>query len=31
MAFKALFIAHTPDADYEKHTSIIDTRASYST
>jgi hypothetical protein len=25
MAFKALFIAHAPDADYEKHRSIIDT------
>jgi len=25
MAFKALFLAHAPDADYEKHTSIIDT------
>ena len=25
MAFKALFIAHAPDADYEKHNSIIDT------
>ena len=25
MAFKALFIAHAPDADYEKHKSIIDT------
>jgi len=25
MAFKALFIAHAPDADYKKHSSIIDT------
>ncbi len=25
MAFKALFIAHAPDADYEKHHSLIDT------
>jgi hypothetical protein len=25
MAFKAIFIAHAPDADYEKHKSIIDT------
>jgi hypothetical protein len=25
MTFKALFIAHAPDADYEKHNSIIDT------
>jgi len=25
MAFKALFIAHAPDADYEKHKSVIDT------
>ena len=25
MAFKALFLAHAPDADYEKHNSIIDT------
>jgi len=25
MAFKALFLAHAPDADYEKHKSIIDT------
>jgi len=25
MAFKALFIAHAPDADCEKHKSIIDT------
>ena len=25
MAFKSLFIAHAPDADYEKHKSIIDT------
>src|SRR4030042_6460737 len=25
MAFKALFIAHAPDADYEKHKNIIDT------
>ncbi len=25
MAFKALFMAHAPDADYEKHTSVIDT------
>jgi len=25
MAFKALFLAHTPDADCEKHKSIIDT------
>jgi hypothetical protein len=25
MAFKALFIAHAPDADYEKHNSTIDT------
>ena len=25
MAFKALFIALAPDADYEKHNSIIDT------
>jgi hypothetical protein len=25
MAFKALFIAHAPDADYKKHNSVIDT------
>jgi len=25
MAFKALFLAHAPDADYEKHNSTIDT------
>ena len=25
MAFKALFLAHAPDADYTKHKSIIDT------
>jgi hypothetical protein len=25
MAFKALFIAHAPDADYAKHNSVIDT------
>ena len=25
MAFKALFIAHAPDADYEKHRSLIET------
>jgi hypothetical protein len=25
MAFKALFLAHAPDADYEKHNSVIDT------
>jgi hypothetical protein len=25
MAFKALFFAHAPDAEYEKHKSIIDT------
>jgi len=25
MAFKALFLAHAPDADYEKHRSVIDT------
>ncbi|KPK83009.1 MAG: hypothetical protein AMS27_13430 [Bacteroides sp. SM23_62_1] len=25
MAFKALFLAHAPDADYTKHNSIIDT------
>ena len=25
MAFKALFLAHAPDADYEKHHSTIDT------
>jgi len=25
MAFKALFLAHAPDADREKHKSIIDT------
>lgn len=25
MAFKSLFIAHAPDADHEKHKSIIDT------
>jgi hypothetical protein len=25
MAFKALFLAHAPDADYEKHYSAIDT------
>jgi hypothetical protein len=25
MAFKALFLAHAPDADYKKHKSIIDT------
>jgi len=25
MAFKALFLAHAPDADYKKHRSVIDT------
>ncbi len=25
MAFKALFIAHAPDADYKKHQTVIDT------
>jgi hypothetical protein len=25
MAFKALFLAHAPDADYEKHNHVIDT------
>ena len=25
MAFKALFLAHAPDADFKKHKSIIDT------
>jgi len=25
MAFKALFIAHAPDADYEQHNNTIDT------
>jgi hypothetical protein len=25
MSFKALFIAHAPDADYKKHNSIIET------
>ena len=25
MAFKALFLAHAPDADYEKHNTVIDT------
>jgi len=25
MAFKALFLAHAPDADCEKHRSVIDT------
>jgi hypothetical protein len=25
MAFKALFLAHAPDADYKKHNSVIDT------
>ena len=25
MAFKALFIAHAPDADYTKHNSVIET------
>ncbi|MCD6239170.1 MAG: hypothetical protein J7K51_07615 [Thermotogae bacterium] len=25
MGFKVLFLAHAPDADYEKHKSIIDT------
>ena len=25
MAFKALFLAHAPDADHEKHSSVIDT------
>ena len=25
MAFKALFMAHAPDADYEKHNNTIDT------
>jgi hypothetical protein len=25
MSFKALFIAHAPDADYEKHNCVIDT------
>ncbi|MEA2105068.1 MAG: DUF6506 family protein [Candidatus Cloacimonadota bacterium] len=25
MAFKVLFLAHAPDAEYEKHKSIIDT------
>jgi len=25
MAFKALFLAHAPDADYHKHNTVIDT------
>jgi len=25
VAFKALFLAHAPDADYEKHSNVIDT------
>lgn len=25
MAFKALFLAHAPDADYKKHNNVIDT------
>ncbi len=25
MAFKSLFLAHAPDADYEKHNHVIDT------
>jgi hypothetical protein len=25
MSFKALFIAHAPDADYKKHNSVIET------
>ncbi len=25
MAFKALFLAHAPDADFEKHQNVIDT------
>ncbi|MBN2029066.1 hypothetical protein JW824_02380 [bacterium] len=25
MAFKVLFLAHAPDADYERHSSVIDT------
>ncbi len=25
MAFRALFLAHAPDADREKHNSVIDT------
>ena len=25
MTFKALFIAHAPDADYKKHRTVIDT------
>ena len=25
MAFKALFLAHAPDADHEKHNNVIDT------
>lgn len=25
MAFKALFLAHAPDADYERHNSVIET------
>ena len=25
MAFKALFLAHAPDANYEKHNTVIDT------
>jgi hypothetical protein len=25
MAFKALFLSHAPDADYEKHNHVIDT------
>ncbi len=25
MSFKALFIAHSPDADYKKHRNVIDT------
>ncbi len=25
MAFKALFIAHAPDAEFEKHNTVIDT------
>jgi hypothetical protein len=25
LAFKALFLAHAPDADYKKHSNVIDT------
>lgn len=29
MTFKALFIAHAPDADYRRHNSVIDTGKYY--